>query len=461
MKSSEKIAFTCSECGASFPRWSGQCPSCGSWNTLEEHLVRAPAATKGGAVAPKAGARQSDRVPTALNRVSEESEARFLTGIGELDRVLGGGIVKGALVLLGGEPGAGKSTLMLQICGYLARQLQVLYVSGEESIRQIKLRANRLGVDGENLKVLAETDIYAICDLIASSRPDLVVIDSIQTMNLSELSSSPGSVAQVRECTSLLMKTAKGEEIPVLIIGHVNKDGAIAGPKVLEHIVDTVLYFEGDKHFSHRILRSVKNRYGSTNEIGVFDMTAEGLKEVLNPSMMLLDGRPAGVSGTCVACNMEGSRPLLAEVQALITKSGFAAPRRVSTGFDYNRANLLIAVMEKKGGFFFGNLDVYINVVGGIRLDEPAADLAVILAMYSSVKDQPIASDVLAVGEVGLTGEIRSVSQLQARISEAQRLGFRRVIVPKQNLRHAQLQPIKGIEIVGVSSIQEAFKAAF
>ncbi|MBC3515785.1 DNA repair protein RadA [Neobittarella massiliensis] len=463
MRSDQKVMFVCDDCGAEFARWSGQCPNCGSWNSLQERVMLARgggAKTKVAAKKAAGGSGYSDLQPVTLDQVEQHRETRFLTGLEELDRVLGGGIVAGSLVLLGGEPGAGKSTLLLQICEYLAQKLQILYVSGEESTRQIKLRADRLGVKNPNLKVLAETDIVSICNLVAATAPDLVIIDSIQTMNLEELASSPGSVAQVRECTSLLMKTAKTKDIPVLIIGHVNKDGAIAGPKVLEHIVDTVLYFEGDKHFTHRILRAVKNRYGSTNEIGVFDMTGHGLKEVKNPSMMLLTGRPLGASGTCVACNMEGSRPLLSEVQALVTKSGFAVPRRVSTGFDYNRTNLLIAVMEKKAGFFFGNLDVYINVVGGIKLDEPGADLAVLLAMYSSLKDQPVAEEVVAIGEVGLTGEVRAVAQLSQRVSEAKRLGFGRIVVPQQNLDHEQLS-VPGIQVIGARTIKDAFKAAF
>ncbi len=397
--------------------------------------------------------------PIALTEICPEDEQRYKTGLGELDRVLGGGIVKGSLVLLGGDPGIGKSTILLQICHYLGDTLKILYVSGEESRRQLKLRADRLGVNNANISVLTETDIEAVCELIRCEKPDLVMVDSIQTMNLAELSSSSGSVTQVRECTNFLMRTAKLLDVPILIVGHVNKDGAIAGPKVLEHIVDAVLYFEGDKQMSYRILRAVKNRYGSTNEIGVFQMGDRGLAEVENPSLMLLSGRPRHVSGTCVACAMEGTRPILAEVQGLATTTGFGNPRRMSTGFDYNRMSLLLAVLEKRAGYFFSNVDAYINVVGGLRLDEPAVDLAVAMALVSSLKDMPVLENALAFGEIGLAGEIRSVSHAEARVAEAARLGFSRCILPYHNRKTISSNVKNSIELVGVRNIRDAFEA--
>ena len=377
----------------------------------------------------------------------------------ELDRVLGGGLVKGSLVLLGGDPGIGKSTMLLQICEYLGKEHSILYISGEESVRQIKLRADRLGVHCANLYVVSETNVDSITATIEQSRPDIVMIDSIQTMNLHQLSSSPGSVSQVRECTARLLSVAKSLDIPTILVGHVNKDGAIAGPKVLEHIVDAVLHFEGDRQMAYRILRAVKNRYGSTNEIGVFEMQDTGLREVENPSMMLLEGRPSHVSGTCVACVMEGTRPILAEVQALVTKTNFAAPRRVATGFDFNRMALLIAVLEKRMGYFFGTSDVYINVIGGLRIDEPAADLSVALSLVSGLKDQAIDDGVIAFGELGLAGEIRSVSSAELRIAEAAKLGFTRCIVPKQSLKSIKNLERYPIEVIPVRSIYEAVAA--
>ena len=396
---------------------------------------------------------------TPIHEISSSEEERYKTGFSELDRVLGGGIVKGSLNLLSGDPGIGKSTILLQICQNLGDTHKILYVSGEESARQIKLRALRLGVDRENLYILTETDVQLILEQIHTEQPDLVIIDSIQTMNLTELNSSPGSITQVRECTNLLMHGCKSLDIPVFLVGHVNKDGAVAGPKVLEHIVDAVLYFEGDRQMSFRILRAVKNRYGSTNEIGVFDMGENGLTQVENPSEAMLAGRPHHVSGTCVTCVMEGSRPLLAEIQGLATSTGFGNPRRMATGFDYNRMNLLLAVLEKRGGYFFSNLDAYVNIVGGLRLDEPASDLAVALALLSSLKDTPIREDTIAFGEIGLAGELRAVSQAQARISEAARLGFSRCILPYHNLKSIS-QPPTGIELIGARSIREAFSEA-
>ncbi len=448
-----KSIYICSECGYESAKWYGKCPSCSSWNTLNEELIQPETTAVRSAVSSF-----STISAATLGSISADSEHRYYTGVKELDRVLGGGIVKGSLVLLGGDPGIGKSTMMLQICEYLGQTMRVLYVSGEESQRQIKLRADRLGVTTENLSVMAATDAQAICEYIRSERPDLVIIDSIQTMSISEMSSSPGSVPQVRECTNLFLRTAKSSDIPIFIIGHVNKDGAIAGPKVMEHIVDAVLYFEGDRNLSYRILRAVKNRFGSTNEIGVFEMRDDGLAQVENPSQMLLSGRPVNVSGTCVACTLEGSRPILAEVQGLVATSGFGNPRRMSTGFDYNRFNLLIAVLERRAGFYFSNMDAYINVIGGFRLDEPAADLPVALTLVSSLKDAVIAEDLVAIGEVGLAGEIRAVSQVQQRVQEAARLGFTKCIVPHASLK--QLKKIDGIEIYGVRTLKQAVEIA-
>ena len=403
--------------------------------------------------------RKPSSFPVAITEISTEDEERYYTGSKELDRVLGGGIVKGSLVLLGGDPGIGKSTILLQVCSHLGQILKILYISGEESKRQIKLRASRLGVNCSNLLVMTETDVEIVAAQIEQEKPDLVMIDSIQTMNFKELNSSPGSVTQVRECTNLLMRTSKALDIPCIIVGHVNKDGAIAGPKVLEHIVDAVLYFEGDKQMSYRILRAVKNRYGSTNEIGVFKMGDTGLSEVENPSLMLLSGRPKNVSGTCVACAMEGSRPILAEIQGLVTNSGYGNPRRMSTGFDYNRMSMLLAVLEKRCGYFFSSLDAYINVVGGLRLDEPATDLAVTVALVSSLKDIVVSDDILAFGEVDLTGEIRAVSNASLRVNEASRLGFKRCLLPYHNLSGVTLPDDSEMQLIGVRNIRDAVAA--
>ena len=367
--------------------------------------------------------------------------------------------MKGSLILISGEPGIGKSTILLQICEYLGRKLKILYVSGEESSRQIKLRAARLGVQSSNLYILTETDIQYVIEQIRANQPDLVMIDSIQTMNFTDLNSSPGSVTQVRECTSAVMRAIKALEIPTILVGHVNKDGAIAGPKVLEHIVDAVLYFEGDRQMSYRILRAVKNRYGSTNEIGVFDMGDNGLQQVDNPSLALLSGRPTQVSGTCVTCVIEGSRPILAEIQGLATTTGFGNPRRMSTGFDYNRMSLLLAVLEKRAGYYFSNLDAYVNVVGGLRLDEPASDLAVAMSLVSSLKDVPISDDTIVFGEIGLAGEIRSVTHIDARISEAARLGFQKCVLPFHSLKQVNSKHDE-IKLIGVKNVREAFEAS-
>ncbi len=450
-------AYVCRECGAETPKWNGKCPNCGAWNSLEE-VTLTPAVKSSGFSKSSGGVDLADKIVNLSDPIDKENETRYHTGISELDRVLGGGLVKGSVVLIGGEPGIGKSTLLLQICEYMGRDKEILYVSGEESVRQIKLRASRLGVTTENLYLLAESDARSICETISKNKPEIVIIDSIQTMSINDLNSSAGSITQVRECTSLFMRTAKNEEIPFFIVGHVNKDGAIAGPKVMEHIVDAVLYFEGERTLSYRILRAAKNRFGSTNEIGMFDMQNSGLVEVKNPSQMLLEGRPTGVSGCCVACVMEGSRPILAEVQALVTKSGLQVPRRSASGFDYNRVWLITAVLEKRIGFYFGNLDIYVNIVGGLKINEPAADLPVALALYSSLKDKPIGDNVIAFGEIGLGGELRSVSHLEQRLKEAERLGFEKCIVPKSGM--SSIQGGHRIQIVPVSNLRQAFSAA-
>ena len=446
-----KSVYICSECGYESPKWYGKCPSCNEWNTMNEEIV-----DKSSSTVQKTKRVSTYTRPVSINSIDTTDEQRYFTGSKELDRVLGGGIVKGSLVLLGGDPGIGKSTILLQICNNLGNELKILYVSGEESRRQLKLRAERLGVNNENTFIMTETDIEVIVEEIRTEKPDLVMIDSIQTMNLTALNSSPGSVTQVRECTNLLMHTAKGLDIPIIVVGHVNKEGSIAGPKVLEHIVDSVLYFEGDKQMSYRILRAVKNRYGSTNEIGVFQMTDKGLTEVENPSMMLLSGRPHNVSGSCVACTMEGTRPLLAEIQALVSTSGYGNPRRMSTGYDYNRLALIIAVLEKRAGYYFSNSDTYVNIVGGLRLDEPAIDLSVAISLISSLKDVPIPENALAFGEIGLGGEIRSVANAQARINEASRLGFTKIILPYHNLKSVSSDTAT---LYGVKNVREAFEA--
>lgn len=451
-----KTVFVCSACGCEFPKWSGKCTSCGEWNTLEEITVT-PATAKKTIGAASSTAARTVVAATPINQIDLVDEHRYNTGIGELNRVLGGGIVKGSVVLLSGDPGIGKSTILLQVSGNLADAHSVLYITGEESANQLKLRAKRLGIENERLLVLSQTDVLAVCDVIAGSRPDIVMIDSIQTMNLDGLSSSSGSITQVRECTNLLLRVAKTLEIPIIIVGHINKGGDIAGPKVLEHIVDTVLYFEGDRINSYRILRAIKNRFGSTNEIGVFEMLENGLCEVENPSAMLLSGRISGVSGSSITCVMEGSRPIFAEVQGLVTATGFGNPRRMSTGFDYNRMNLLLAVLEKRCGMFFSNLDTYLNIVGGLRLDETAADLAVIFAFVSGLRDVPVPDDIVVFGEVGLSGEIRSVPRAVLRVLEAERLGFKRCVLPKSCYKQLMGAKIPStIELIYVRTVREA-----
>ncbi len=448
-----KISYVCTQCGAIQPKWMGKCPDCGSWNTLVEQ-VEAPASRFSSPTVPNSGC-----TVQKLEQINSNEEQRYLTKMKELNRVLGGGIVPGSVILLSGDPGIGKSTLLLQICQTMSNDAQILYVSGEESLRQIKLRAARLGVTTGNLNLSSTTNIEAVVETIQTIKPDIVMIDSIQTMNLSALNSSSGSVTQVRECTQMLINLAKTMEIPVFIVGHVNKDGAIAGPKVMEHMVDAVLYFEGERNLSYRILRAIKNRYGSTNEIGVFEMGESGLDEVSNPSKAMLEGRPENVSGTCVACVIEGSRPILAEVQALVSKSGYAVPKRMATGFDYNRLSLLIAVLEKRCGYFFGTLDAYLNVVGGMRLDEPAADLPIALSLVSNLTDKVIPDDLVAFGEIGLAGELRAVNRILVRVKEAQRLGFKRCLLPKQCV--AAINSEVDIQLIGVTTLSQAIQTVF
>lgn len=444
-----KVSYVCNSCGYESVKWMGKCAACGEWNTMEE-IVRETVAAKqnSGAITVKA---------QSVKDISVSDEPRYLTNIPELDRVLGGGIVKGSVVLLSGDPGIGKSTILLQIADKVQKGLKILYVSGEESAGQIKIRAQRLNVDNENLLIMTETDVEAICDYINREKPDIVMIDSIQTMQIAGVSSTAGSVVQVRESTNLFLKTGKKNNIPIIIVGHVNKGGEIAGPKITEHIVDAVLYFEGERNQSYRILRAVKNRFGSTNEIGVFEMGDKGLAEVPNPSAMLLSGKLDGVSGSCITCVIEGTRPILAEVQGLVTSTGFGNPRRASTGFDYNRLNLILAVLEKRIGLYFSNFDTYLNVVGGLRLDEPAADLAVALSLVSGLRDIPIDSKTIAIGEIGLSGEIRSVSRIATRVSEAARLGFTKCIIPKASLKQITGE-IKGIELIPVKTLGEAIE---
>ncbi len=448
-----KTVFFCTSCGTESPRWMGRCPGCGAFNTMQEHIEKPVAAGKSKA-APIGGGRK----PTAIRAVDSDSEIRFSTGMHELDRVLGGGAVEGSLVLVGGAPGIGKSTLLLQICGQLCAGRTVLYVSGEESERQIKLRAERLGVQPEGLFLLSETRMSDILEAVEEMKPDILIADSIQTMYNEENESSPGSVSQVKDCTMSLMTLSKSQGITVFVVGHINKDGNIAGPKVLEHMVDCVLYFEGDSNTSYRLLRAVKNRFGSTNEIGVFEMADTGLIEVPNPSQMLLEGRPEGASGTCVACVMEGTRPVLTEVQALVSKTTFQVPRRTADGFDFNRAVLLLAVAEKRAGLKLNLFDAYINVIGGLRLDEPAADLPVALAVASSYRDAVIPDDLVAIGEIGLTGEIRSVTHMNQRLAEVARLGFKKCIIPKFGSEKLEIPGT--LTVYRVRNLREAIEVA-
>ncbi len=449
-----KEVFYCTQCGNEFPKWYGQCPMCKSWNTVVEQPAEAKKKTSSASGSRGGTPRASLNRPKPLGEVTSTHELRFETGMSELDRVLGGGAVKGSLVLVGGAPGIGKSTLMLQICETLCRFAKVLYVSGEESERQIKLRAERLRVRGEGLYLLSETNLEDILEAVNTLQPDILIVDSIQTLYNGDLSAAPGSIGQVKDCTMALMQLAKGQGITVFVIGHVNKEGSIAGPKVLEHMVDCVLYFEGEQNLAYRILRAAKNRFGATNEIGVFEMVDTGLAQVPNPSELLLSGRPEGVPGSCVTCVMEGARPVLAEVQALLAPTSFNVPRRTSNGFDFNRANMLLAVLEKRGGLMVNSCDAYINVIGGLTLDEPAADLALILSLASGFRDKPIPSDLVAIGEVGLTGELRSVSSLGQRLSEVRRIGFTKCMIPERGSARV-IQP-DGLQLIRVRNIREA-----
>lgn len=448
MAKGKKSVFFCQNCGHEEKKWLGQCPMCKEWNTFVEERI-------------SEGVSFSKTVSRAdvvtLSSVKTDSEERTKTGIEELDRVLGGGIVQGSLILVGGDPGIGKSTLLLQVCQKLSQKKhQVLYISGEESLKQIKLRAMRMGEFTDELSLLCETNLNTVRGVIERRKPEIVIIDSIQTMYSEDVTSAPGSVSQVRESTNVLMQLAKGLNISIFIVGHVTKEGTVAGPRVLEHMVDTVLYFEGDRHASYRILRGVKNRFGSTNEIGVFEMRQSGLQEVKNPSEFMLNGKPEGASGSVVACSMEGTRPILLEIQALVCQSGFGMPRRTAAGTDYNRVNLLMAVLEKRMGLPLFNYDAYVNIAGGIKMNEPAIDLGIILAIVSSYKNKPIGDKVIAFGEVGLSGEVRAVSMPEQRVSEAKKLGFQTCIVPAVSVE--AVKSIEEIEIVGVKNISEAVR---
>lgn len=447
-----KSVFICQECGYESSGWLGKCPACNQWNSFVEELQEQT--SKQGATGAAA-----DTKPISIRDVSLDDEERSATGMKEMDRVLGGGIVKGSLILVGGDPGIGKSTLILQICQSANKGSKVLYVSGEESVRQIKMRAGRLGVDRHDLLMVSATNCEAILRLFDSEKPGLVVIDSIQTMYSDSLTSAPGSVSQVREVTASLMKAAKSRNVTVIIVGHVTKEGAIAGPRVLEHMVDTVLYFEGDRHMSYRILRAVKNRFGSTNEIGIFEMGEKGLAEVENPSMIMLSGRPQNVPGSVVVSNLEGTRPMMIEVQALVCATSFGVPRRMATGVDYNRITMLMAVLEKRVGMQLYNFDAYVNVVGGVKIDEPACDLGIVAAIASSFKNTAVAPDTVMIGEVGLTGEVRAVNQIEKRITEAARIGFKCCVIPAGNMKMVkQAAGLADIEIKAVENVQEALE---
>ena len=447
MAKGKKIVYFCQNCGNESAKWLGQCPACKEWNTFVEEAVST--------VSKSSSVKTSREVNVvSLSEVSADEHTRLQVGIAELDRVLGGGIVPGSLVLVGGDPGIGKSTLLLQVCQKLANNHSVLYISGEESLSQIKLRANRMGDFCENLKLLCETNLDTVRSVIESQKPELVIIDSIQTMYSEEIGSAPGSVSQVRESTNVFMQLAKGMGITIFIVGHVTKEGTVAGPRVLEHMVDTVLYFEGDRHASYRILRGVKNRFGSTNEIGVFEMRQNGLVEVENPSEYMLSGKPENASGSVVACSMEGTRPLLIEIQALVCESNFGMPRRTATGTDYNRVNLLMAVLEKRIGLHMSNCDAYVNIAGGIRMNEPAIDLGIVMAIISSYKNRALDEKMIVFGEVGLSGEVRAVNMPEQRVAEAKKLGFETCVIPAVSLD--MVQGIKGIKVIGVKNISEA-----
>ncbi|MBQ9589269.1 MAG: DNA repair protein RadA [Butyrivibrio sp.] len=452
-----KSVFFCQSCGYESSKWMGQCPGCREWNTFVEETVKPVTKSAGKASASSQGTGQYVK-PMTLSEIVMTDEERDDTHIGELNRVLGGGLVRGSLILVGGDPGIGKSTLLLQVAGNLSSdKKEVLYVSGEESLRQIKLRANRIGNFSDSLKFLCETNLSTIEETIIRTKPEIMIIDSIQTMYNESVSSAPGSVSQVRESTSVLLRIAKSMNISVFIVGHVTKEGQVAGPRVLEHMVDTVLYFEGDRHASYRILRAVKNRFGSTNEIGVFEMQEKGLAEVSNPSEFMLNGRPENASGSIVTCSVEGTRPILIEVQALVTHTNFGFPRRQANGTDFNRVNLLMAVLEKRVGLQLGDFDAYINLAGGMKIAEPSLDLGICLAIISSFKNRPISDDIIAFGEVGLSGEVRAVNMAESRVQEAAKLGFKTCIVPKA-LESKLKNSFKNIEIIGVSSVVDAMK---
>ena len=451
MQKGKTTVFFCQECGYESSKWMGQCPACKEWNTFVEEMIDKKSAAKGGRVAAKAA--EAKNVP--LSQIEMTQDKRMSTDMKELDRVLGGGIVQGSLVLVGGDPGIGKSTLLLQVCRNLSEKgVRVLYISGEESLQQIKIRAERIGTFGDSLTLLCETNLDTIKTVIDREKPQIVIIDSIQTMYNEEVSSAPGSVSQVRESTGVFMQIAKGMGISIFIVGHVTKEGVVAGPRVLEHMVDTVLYFEGDRHAAYRILRGVKNRFGSTNEIGVFEMQKGGLVEVENPSEYMLSGKPENASGSVVACAMEGTRPMLMEIQALVCKTNFGMPRRTAAGLDYNRVNLLMAVLEKRMGMPLSAYDAYVNIAGGIRLNEPAADLGIVMAIASSYKNRPIDEDTIVFGEVGLSGEVRAVTMPEQRVSEAKKLGFKRCIVPAVSMK--TIGKMEGIEILGVENVNQA-----
>ncbi len=446
-----KTVYVCSECGASYPKWMGKCTTCNSWNTMVEEVIKSTSSNS--KVAVMSTPSVSSSVPKTIADIDSVDEVRSSTGMDELDRVLGGGLVKGSLVLVGGDPGIGKSTLLLQICEHMGKSGKILYVSGEESQRQIKLRAQRLGITTENLKVYSETNMSYIIDCVFRENPDILIVDSVQTMYNPEIQSTPGNVAQIKDVTSVLMKIAKENSISVFLVGHVTKEGALAGPKILEHMVDCVLYFEGERHQSFRILRAVKNRFGSTNEIGVFEMKGSGLEEVPNPSLAMLSGRPENVPGSCIICTMEGTRPVLAEVQALVSPTSFGNPRRMASGPDISRSIMLMAVLEKRGGLRMSAYDAYVNVVGGLRIVEPAADLGLVLALASSFCGKPIDNETVAIGEVGLTGELRTCSFLESRIAECENLGFKRCIIPAVDLK--KLKKFNSIELCPFSNIKD------
>lgn len=450
MAKGKKSIFFCQNCGHEEAKWLGQCPACKEWNTFVEERIDS-GITKGTTVAARA-VHEAKVVP--LTEVTADDDTRSETGIKELDRVLGGGIVPGSLVLVGGDPGIGKSTLLLQVCQRMAQMKKILYISGEESQAQIKLRANRMGNFTSSLLLLCETNLGIIRSVIEKERPELVIIDSIQTMYSEDVTSAPGSVSQVRESTNVFMQLAKGLCIPIFIVGHVTKEGTVAGPRVLEHMVDTVLYFEGDRHASYRILRAVKNRFGSTNEIGVFEMRQSGLVEVENPSEYMLSGKPENASGSVVACSMEGTRPILLEIQALVCRTNFGMPRRTAAGTDYNRVNLLMAVLEKRLGMSLGNCDAYVNIAGGIKMNEPAIDLGIVMALVSSYRNRPIDEKTIVFGEVGLSGEVRAVNMPEQRVAEAKKLGFETCILPEVSLK--MVKEIQGIRLVGVKTVNEA-----